>query len=159
MKRGRSEDGSILIEFALLLPPLVLMLAFMVDYALWIQKAMQIQDAAAAAAAYGAIPGKSSNTTQMTQLANYIATGSVNGASWFKVNSPATMSFYSCTPGGTHVTATTSCPTGAPYRYVQVTTTASPAGLLGDTFIPASIVIPSSMTLSGSATYRVEGTP
>jgi Flp pilus assembly protein TadG len=150
MRLVRSENGSILVEFAFVLPLLVLMLAYMVDYALWIQKAMQLQDAASAAAAYGAIPGNATNSTAMTQLANYIVTGSATGAAWLTVNAT---NFYSCSPGGSQVTATTSCPTGAPYHYVQVTVSASPTSQLGYR------IIPSSLALSGSATYRVEVTP
>jgi Flp pilus assembly protein TadG len=150
MRLVRSENGSILIEFAFVLPLLVLTLAYMVDYALWIQKAMQLQDAASAAAAYGAIPGNATASSSMTQLANYIVTGSPTGASWLTVNST---NFYTCSPGGTQVTATTSCPTGAPYHYVQVTVSASPTSQLGYR------VIPSTMALTGTATYRVEVTP
>jgi Flp pilus assembly protein TadG len=153
MRILRSENGQALIEFALLLPPLILVLAFMVDYALWIQREMVVQEAASAAAAYLAVPGNTSNTTEATNLAKYIATGSVSGATWFTVNLPATMSFYTCSPGGAQVTATTSCPTGAPYHYVQVNTTGTAGNLL------SFRAIPSSMTLSGSATYRVEVEP
>jgi len=147
----RSEDGSILIEFSLVLTPLVLIFACMVDYALWIQKGMLVQDAASAAAAYGAMPGKASETANMTSLANYIATGSTSGAAWFTVNAPT--NFWTCTPGGSQVSATTTCPTGAPYHYVQVTTSASPSALMGFHWVP------SSLTLHGAATYRVEVTP
>jgi len=154
MRLARSEDGSVLIEFALLLPPLVLMMAYMVDYSLWIQKAMQLQDAATDAAAYGAIPGNatnsSTNITAMKALANYIVTGSISGATWLTVT-PA--EFYTCSPGGSQVTATTSCPTGAPYHYVQMTVTATPTGLLGFRGIP------SSLSLSAVVTNRVEVTP
>ncbi len=154
MRTLRSEDGSILIEFAIILPIAVLMLAYMVDYALWIQKEMQYQDAASAAAAYGAMPGNARNSTtnkaSMTALANYVATGSTSGAAWFTVTSNE---FYTCSPGGSTVTATTSCPTGAPYHYVQVTTSATQTGLLGFRGVPTSL------TLGGSAIYRVEVTP
>lgn len=150
MRLFRSENGQALIELALLLTPLVLTMACVVDYAMWIQKAMQMQDAATAAAAYAAIPGKAFNTSQETQLANYIATGSPNGAAWFTVTPT---NFYTCSPGGAQVTATTSCPTGAPYHYVKVTTSATQSAQLG---FPR---ITSSMTLTGSAIYRVEVTP
>ncbi len=150
MRLVRSENGSILLEFALVLPPLVLMLAYMVDYALWIQKAMQLQDAASAAAAYGAIPGNATNSAAMTALANYVATGSTNGAAWLTVSAT---NFYTCSPGGSQVTSTTTCPTGAPYHYVKVTTSASPTAMLGYQAIPSTLAV------SGAATYRVEVTP
>jgi Flp pilus assembly protein TadG len=150
MRLARSEDGSILIEFALILPPLILMMAYMVDYALWIQKAMQLQDAATDAAAYGAIPGNTLKTAEMQALANFIATGSTSGAGWFTVTPT---NIYTCSPGGSAVTSTTTCPTGAPYHYVTVTTSATPTGLL------AFRGIPSSLSLSATATYRVEVTP
>jgi Flp pilus assembly protein TadG len=150
MRILRSENGQALIEFALLLLPLLLLLAYALDYAIWIQKAMQIQDAASVSAAYAAMPGKSFNTTQETQFANYVATGSTSGATWFTVTPT---DFYTCSPGGATVTATTSCPTGAPYHYVKVTTSATPSAALGFRGIS------SSMTLTGSAIYRVEVTP
>jgi Flp pilus assembly protein TadG len=149
-KLAHSEGGSILIEFAMILPPLVLLLAYMVDYAFWIQKAMQLQDAASAAAAYGTIPGNATNTTQMTTLANFILTGSQTGAPWLTVTAT---NFYTCSPGGAQVTATTSCPTGAPYHYVKVTTSGTQGSQL------AFRGIASNLALSGSATYRVEVTP
>jgi len=160
MRLCRSEDGSILIEFALILTPMILILASMVDYALWIQKEMQFQEAASAAAAYGAIPGKIPESTavtnatldQMNALAMYVATGSstTTNSAAFTVT-PTT--FYACTPGGAHVASTTTCASGAPFHYVQVTTTGTMDSLMKFRWIP------SSMTLHGSATYRIEVNP
>jgi Flp pilus assembly protein TadG len=152
MKLHSSEDGSILVEFALVLTPLILILACMVNYALWIQKEMQIQDAASAAAAAGAVPGAASNHLAMQYTAAYIVTGSP-----YNYNTPAftatATDFYVCTPGGSHVTATTSCSGTTPFHYVQVVTSATMPSLLGFRGIA------SSMNLVGQATYRVEVTP
>jgi Flp pilus assembly protein TadG len=150
MQLLRTDEGSSLIEMAFILPVVLLLVFSLVDYALWIQKEIQYQDAASTAAAYGALPGNATDSSTMTQLATYNATGQYTAPSGFNVNAT---NFYSCTPGGTHVTATTACPTGAPYHYVQVTTSSSAANLIA---FPG---IPSSLTLSGAATYRVEVTP
>ncbi len=150
MKLATSEKGSSLIEMALILPLMLLIVFSLVDYALFIQKAIVLQDAASAAAQYGTIPGNAGNTSTMIALANYDVTGSVNGASGFTANAT---NFYTCSPGGAHVSATTSCPTGAPYHYVQVTTSLTANSLLP---YPGT---PFTQTINGSATYRVEVTP
>jgi Flp pilus assembly protein TadG len=135
---------------AVSLPLLLLIVFSMVDYAFFIQKAIQVQDAASTGAAFGTIPGNSANSTTMVQLANYAATGSYNGATGFTANAT---NFYTCSPGGAQVTATTTCPTGAPYHYVQVTTSLSSTSLVP---VPG---LPRTQTISGSAIYRVEVTP
>jgi Flp pilus assembly protein TadG len=150
MTLAKSEQGSSLIEMAVILPLMLLIVVSLVDYAFFIQKAIQVQDAASAAAAFGAMPGNNANSSTMIQLANYDATGSFTGASGFTANAT---SFYTCSPGGSQVSVTTSCPTGAPYHYVQVTTSFTANSILG---FPG---VPSTQTINGSATYRVEVTP
>jgi Flp pilus assembly protein TadG len=139
-----------MIEMAVILPLLLLVVYSLVDYAFFIQRAIQVQDAASAGAEYGTIPGQSGNSATMIQLANYDATGSLSGAPNFTANAT---NFYTCTPGGAHVTATTSCPSGAPYHYVQVSTS-----LTATNAIPFPGV-PNTRTLTGLAIYRVEVTP
>lgn len=150
MKFHRADEGDALIELGLLLPLLLFIVFYMVDAGLWVQKSMQVQAAAYAAAAYGAVPGNASNHTAMEQLANYDATGNVNGATGF---SAVAIDFYTCSPGGATVTATTSCPTGAPYHYVKVTTTSTASSIVD---LPG---IPSSHSVGSYAIYRVEVTP
>jgi Flp pilus assembly protein TadG len=150
MKFRRADQGDALIELALLLPVLLLIVFYMVDAVFWVQKAMQIQAAASAGAAYGAVPGNSANHSGMVQIANFDATGNINGAAHF---SAVATDFYTCSPGGSTVTATTSCPTGAPYHYVKVTTSATASRVVD---FPG---IPSSQTMGFSAIYRVEVTP
>ncbi len=150
MKLATSEQGSSLIEMALILPLMLLIVFSLIDYAFFIQKAIMVQDAASAAAQYGTIPGNTTNTASMIQIANFDVTGSLNGASGFTANAT---SFYTCSPGGTQVVATATCPTGAPYHYVQVTTS-----LTANNFLPYPGT-PLTQTIKGSATYRVEVTP
>jgi len=150
MRIARSEQGSSLIELALILPFLLLIVFSLIDYAFYIQKAILVQDAASAAAAFGAVPGNSTNSATMIDLANYDATGSFTGATGFTANAT---NFYTCSPGGSQVTATTSCSGSTPYHYVQVTTS-----LVASNFLPI-FGTPANMTLKGSAIYRVEVTP
>jgi Flp pilus assembly protein TadG len=151
MKLVRSEQGSSLIELAIILPMMLLIVFSLVDYALFIQKAIVVQDAAAAAAQYGTIPGYSTNSSSMVQIANYNVTGSLSGASGFTANAT---NFYTCTPGGSHVMVTATCSSGgAPLHYVQVTTSLTANNLLP---FPGT---PLTQTINGSAIYRVEVTP
>jgi Flp pilus assembly protein TadG len=139
----RSERGVALIEFALFLPILTFLFVGIVDYALEIQEAMQIQEAAAAGAAYGTIPGNQSNLTGMQTAAQNAAAG-ISGFS------AVATEIYECTAGGSTVTSSTTCSGyGTPITYVQVTTSAT---------IPVYLAypgMPSSLTLHGGATYRV----
>jgi Flp pilus assembly protein TadG len=150
MKFAKSEEGSSLIEMAIILPLMLLIVFLLVDYALFIQKAIVVQDAASTAAQYGTIPGNATSSASMIQIANYDVTGSLTGASGFTANAT---NFYTCTPGGAHVVATTVCATGAPYHYVQVTTSLTANNLLP---FPGT---PLTQTINGSATLRVEVTP
>jgi Flp pilus assembly protein TadG len=141
------EDGAAILELALLLPVLVLTVGSMVSYVFWAQQAMQVQDAAAAAAAYGAIQGNATDSATMTAIANYCATGTVNGSSAFSVQPT---NYYSCSSGGAHVSGSSSCSGGtAPTHYVQVNTSSTPSAVWS---FPG---IPSSLTVSGLSIYRV----
>jgi Flp pilus assembly protein TadG len=146
IKSLRSESGVALIEFALFLPILAFLFVGIVDYSLEIQETQQIQEAAAAGAEYGAIPGNQKNLAGMQTVAANAASG-VSGFS-------ATASdIFTCSPGGTAVTSATTCSGyGTPIEYVNVTTVAT---------IPVYLVypgMPSSLTLHGAATYRVPWT-
>jgi Flp pilus assembly protein TadG len=150
MTFAKSEQGATLIELAVILPVLLLIVFSLVDYAFFIQQAIRIQDAASAGAAYGAMPGNSANTTTMVQLANFDATGSYTGATGFTATAT---SFYTCTPGGAQVTASTSCSGVGPLHYVQVTTSLTAKNNLPFPGTPTTEII------NGSAIYRVEVTP
>jgi Flp pilus assembly protein TadG len=149
-KLASSEDGSSLIEAAVMLPLMVSVMVCLTDYAIWAQKAMQLQTAADAGAIYGTIPGNATNTTMMTEIANYNATGSLSGSSSVTVSSNL---IYTCSPGGAAVTSSTLCSGVAPLEYVQVSVQSAVSAFMK---YPG---VPSSLALSGWASYRVEGTP
>jgi len=141
-----TSDGSALVEFAVFLPILAMVFVVCVDYALMVQEQIQVQDAATAGAAYGAIPGNQSNLTGMQNAAINAAPG-VSGFNAVASN------VYTCTPGGTAVTSTTTCSGyGTPIEYVRVHTTATASPLLAYSGIP-------SLSLQGYATFRVLWAP
>ena len=147
MERFASEEGSALVEVAFALPLLILLVAGTVDFGLYEERKMQVVEAANAAAAYGAVTGNQLNTTGMQSAASTASpslAGLVVSAS----------DFWTCTPGGSQVTSTSTCSNNeSPLQYVQVRTTASvsaPMPLLG---------LGSSLTVAGQATYRVRWKP
>jgi Flp pilus assembly protein TadG len=143
-----SDDGSALVEFAVCVTVLVLLLVGIADYALLIQQAMQVSEAAAAGASYGAIPGNSKDTAGMQTAAQ-------NAASGLSGFAATAADIFTCSPGGTAVTSSTICTGyGTPIEYVQVKTSATVYPLLKYTGISSS-----SIPLKATATYRVQWVP
>ena len=141
-----AASGSALVELALLLPVLILLFMGIVDYALMIQNAMRITEAASAGAAYGAMPGNQKDFTGMQNAAKNAAAG-VSGFSVTAVD------VFTCTPGGAAVSGSSACSGyGTPIEYVQVQTSATVPPLMAFTGI-------SSLTLKGKALFRVPWTP
>ncbi len=140
-----TQSGSALVEFALCVPVLVLVFMGVVDYGLMLQQEMQISQAAAAGAAYGAIPGNQEDFTGMQTAAQNAAPG-VSGFAAVATD------VYTCTPGGAAVVSTATCSGyGTPIEYVQLRTSATVPPLLAYSGI-------SSLPLSGKALYRVQWT-
>jgi Flp pilus assembly pilin Flp len=143
MRVRRDENGSALVEFALLMPVLVLILVGMVNYTAETVYSIQVQEGANAGAEYGAIPGYESSLsaiqTYTVALMPYLsgATATANN-------------IWSCTAGGASVPSTTICSGGGtPYKYVVVTTQATVHRLLS---YPG---FPSTVTLNGYASIQV----
>jgi Flp pilus assembly protein TadG len=142
----RSCDGSALVDFAIFLPMLVLIFVGVINYSLMIQQAMQINEAASAGAQYGAIPGNQKDFTGMQNAARNTALG----ISGFGVTA---VDVFTCTPGGTAVTSTTTCSGyGTPIEYVKVQTSATASPVLSYVGMP-------SLNLTGTAIFRVAWTP
>ena len=148
MRLFSDESGGALVEFAAFLSMLVLLFVGMVDYALEIQQAMQVTEAASAGASFGSIPGNQKNFTGIMAA----ATNSASGVHGFTVT---VVDVFTC-PGPPVVSASisTTCPGyGTPIEYVQVNTSATVPPLM------AYIGMPSSLKLNGSASFRVPWTP
>jgi Flp pilus assembly protein TadG len=136
-----------LVEFALFLPILAFLFIGVVDYALYLQETLQIQEAASAGAAYGTIPGNQKSLAAMQTAAQNAASG-VSGFSAVATD------IFTCSPGGATVTSATTCSGyGTPIEYVQVATSATVPAMLAYPGMPASL------TIHGSATFRVPWQP
>jgi Flp pilus assembly protein TadG len=154
VKLLKQETAQSLIEFALVAPLFILVLAGIVDYSIYIHQEMELTEAAAAAATYGTIPGKqvpsrwTASIASMQSLALSMAPD-VQGAT------AVASYFYTCTPGGAHVASTSTCTRSnytTPLMYVTVQTSAS---------VPAALKwvgLASSLSLGATATYRVPWT-
>ncbi len=136
---------------ALILPVMVLILYGIIDYSIWIQRTMQLQEAANSGAAFAAMPGTPPTHTVVQEITNFNATYTLTGVPGFTATAT---DFYTCSPGGSQVASSASCPAGVPYHYVQVTTSL-PASAV---FYPYKL-FPSTEPLSATATYRVETHP
>lgn len=121
MKVAR-QRGIASIEFALIVPLLLLLIAAVVDYSLLMRAAIAVGDAARAGAQYGSINTSNASNTSGMQAAALNAAPDIPGltASAAKVCSCSNGSTVNCS-GGT-------CPSGPVRTYVQVTvrTTMSP---------------------------------
>ena len=145
MSGFRSEDGSTLIELALLLPVFVLVFAGIANYAFWIEEKIQLQEAAAAGAAYATIPGNATDTAGM------IAAARAASPQFNTTMTVTAVNTYSCSPGGTAVTSSATCSglSAGPLLFAQVTTSATEYPVL------KYLGMPTSLTMQGYASYEV----
>jgi Flp pilus assembly protein TadG len=135
------ERASALVEFAVFLPVMTMMLLGTVDYGVLINYSETIQQAAAGAATYGAIPGNESNTSGIKAYAISLEPY-LNGATASVVN------FYACSPGGSSVSSTASCSGGSkPIKYLTVTTSATLPRAFAFPGLPANEMLTGAMTV------------
>jgi Flp pilus assembly protein TadG len=133
MRRRRSQSGQALIEFAMIFTLLMMLILGVIDFSLLTEQAMVIDEAAFAAAEYGAASGNSSNFAGMQT----VATNSARGIVGFVATAST---WCACSPGGAAVSCTSTCTSyGKPIEYVQVITSATASLLFGFTGIPLTV--------------------
>ena len=117
-----SRRGIATIEFALIMPLMLLLVAVVVDYTLLMRAAIAVGDAARAGAEFGSISTANASNTSGMQSAALNAAPDITGLT-------ATASkFCACSNGNTVNCSGGTCPSGPVRTYVQVTaqTTVSP---------------------------------
>lgn len=140
-----ANAGSAAIEFGLILPVLLILLAGLVEIGFAVREAMQVQDAAEAGAAYAIKYGWNS-------VAISAAVVNATGATGITA-SPAPVQFCGCPAAGgvTTVLCTATCTGGvAPGTYVRVSASITHSAILDNLSLP----IPT--TLTGHATVRLQ---
>lgn len=140
-----AEEGMGSLELCLVLPLIVLILAAATDLSFMCQKYLVVVDAAAVGARFGSSGMNSSNLTGMQNAAQGAA-GGING-----FTATAT-TFCSCSPGGSQISCSSSCPSQlGPLQYVQVSTNAPVS------FPFKALGLSATAQLAGSSVMRVSG--
>jgi Flp pilus assembly protein TadG len=141
---SQNQRGMALIEFSFTMTLLLLLVMGVIDFALVIQKAMVVNEAAYVAAQWGASPYNSWNLTEMQTIAQNSATG-VAGFS------AVATKWCTCSPAGSAVACTSTCTgNGTPIAYVQVATSATAPVLFRYSVLPISV------PLGGLCVMRVQ---
>jgi hypothetical protein len=149
MKILGDASGSVLVELAVWISVFVLIFVGIVNYAFLIEEGIQVQEAAAAGAEYGTIPGHYNDFTGMVAAAK----ASVSSQVLSTMDTPVAVNVYSCSPGGAAVLRTASCyDGGTPLMFVQVTTSVTESQVL------QYVGMPSTLTMTGFASYEVPWT-
>jgi Flp pilus assembly protein TadG len=90
-QRWRDEDGAELVEFAFVLPTLLLLIVGVVDFGLLFQKYEVVTNAAREGARVAILPGY--GTADVTARVNqYLTTGGLNGTATVSVGAPQALS-------------------------------------------------------------------
>ena len=143
MRLLHAEQGSALLEFALILPIVLLICIGMIDLSVAVQQGIVVSEAAEAGTRYGTLPSKSTDLSGMQNAAMAAAAG-LTGFTATATN------WCSCVPAGSPVSCATTCPSsGSPVEYVEVQTSAA---------IPALAKYPglaASFALKGFSAMRV----
>ena len=115
----RNENGSALVEFALILTIITTMMVGGLDLAVAVQQDMQVADSVRAGAEYALTWGNETNIAQMQA----VATASANGLASYQV---VAQNICSCPPSGPPVSCASVCSNyGQPALFAQVTATAT----------------------------------
>ena len=144
-KHSRRVSGSVITEFALMIPLLMLIFVGTVDFSRLFYAAVTATDGARAGVAYGSISnGKASDTPGMEAAANANATD-------LTAKTPGARKFCYCPGTTTEVDCiSTTCGTGVVELYVEVTMASTFTTLVD---FPG---IPDSVALAEKAIFRVQ---
>jgi Flp pilus assembly protein TadG len=145
--RAMRDDrrGVAAIEFAIMVPTLIMMTVCTIDLGMGIYTNMQVQDAAQAGAQYAMVHGFDANSIS-TVVSNATGQSGISA-------SPAPVQYCGCATaaGVTNVTCGAACPAGAVSgTYVQVSTQATYT-----TILPYPMIA-NSFTLTAQAAVRVQ---
>jgi len=144
MRLLRSEQGSALLEFSLILPIIVFMYLGMINLGVAVEQSIVVSEAAEAGTRYGMLPSKSTDFKGM-QDAAIAAAGmqhaELDAAGKTTFSAVATPRC-SCVPAGIAVNCSSTCPgSSALYKYIQVQTSATIPALANYPGLAASFAL------------------
>ena len=146
MKIPGPASGSVMVELAVWISVFVLIFVGIVNYAFLIEAGIQVQEAAAAGAEYGTIPGHNSDFAGMVAAAK----ASVSAQVLSTMATPVAVNVYSCSPGGAVVARSAACyDGGTPLMFVQVTTSVTESQVM------QYVGMQSTLTMTGFASFEV----
>ena len=133
--------GTATIEFALILPLLLLLVAGVLDYTLLLRAAIAVADAARAGATFGSLSATNASNTSGKQTAALNAAPDITGltATAAKVCKCSSGSIVNCS-GGT-------CSTGPVRVYAQVTAQVTCGAIFSNSQLPFSGVVSSTASM------------
>jgi Flp pilus assembly protein TadG len=145
LRRFRSEEGSGLVELALVLPLLLLILTEAVDYGHAYTLAIEVTAAAEAGALYGAlnVTGVTGSTASATLDSNMLKAAKLDAKEISSLSGSTAINGCECSDGGSVVTNCTSTPSCLVnvVNFVEVNTQATYVPILSFPGIPTSIVL------------------
>jgi Flp pilus assembly protein TadG len=127
-----TKRGTALLEFALLLPLILVLLAGVLDYSLLMRTAISVADAARAGAQYGSL--SASNASNVTGMQN----AALNAAPDIPGLTATAVKVCKCSDGTTTSCSGGSCSSGPVRVYAQVTASATAEPLLNYPSMPFS---------------------
>ena len=142
-RKADRRRGSALVEFALMTPFLLILLAGVLDYGRALSKATGVANAARIGAQYG-----SGSVARSTDTAG-IRAAAVNSAPGFSGLSVSSVQSCQC-PGGTSVSCSGNCGSSKLLMYVKVTVTAASSAIFSYSGLPFT------GNLTRQATMRVQ---
>lgn len=148
LRSSRAQAGNALVEFALVMPFLMLLLLGVVEIGRYAYFAIQVGNAARAGVQYGAQNGVTALDT--TGITNAVKADGNNAVAALTVT-PTNYCWCYNGSSGTTVSCTGSCPSNSHLvEYVQVTVSGAVNPLFNYPFLP------STLTVSNTATMRVQ---
>ncbi len=145
-----SDDGAAAVEFALILPMLILMVLAIVDMGKMVSTRSALESAARAAV-QASFADPTDDATMMAAASAALSTAGITGGS---VQTPVHLC--ECSSGATVDCTTGTCPSGSVRHTVTVTVTKDYSPIYNLTNLPFGLGIDFTMTLPGTATMRAK---
>jgi Flp pilus assembly protein TadG len=131
----RTRRGTATVEFALVAPLLLLLLAGVLDYTMLMRAAIALADAARAGAQYGSLSSSNASNTAGMQVAALNAAPDITGAT------ATAGKTCQCSDGTTVNCSSGTCATGPVRTYVKVTVQTTVSSIFSYSQLPFSGVV------------------